>query len=124
MRARASNCLVALTATDCHNTYRRQALFGRPFGLSETLRLTLCGSLWQFLPQMNTNSHEATETPVNPAYEAEVRARCSKWMKAGVAAVAADRELDDADIVREAVLEYLANRGIKKPQPQPEHAAA
>lgn len=75
---------------------------------------------------MNTNSHEANpDTTVNPAYEAEVRARCPKWMKAGVDAVASERVLEGADIVREAVMEYLADRGIKKPQqPQPEQAAA
>lgn len=68
---------------------------------------------------MTTNDSNNTETAGNVVDEkgltAEVRARVPKWMKEGVSALAGDRVLDDADIVREAVVEYLERHDIKKP---------
>jgi len=70
--------------------------------------------MWQCLPQMNTDSHTIQE----PTLDAEVRARVPVWMKDSVRAVASERLLDDADIVREAVAEYLLRRKQVKIQPQ------
>src|SRR5690348_4192281 len=74
-----------------------------------------CGNLWQLLPQMNTKNHNAAQGDVN--LEAELRARVPKWMKEGVHAVANSRVLDDADILREALAEYLQRRNQTKPEP-------
>lgn len=43
----------------------------------------------------------------------ELRARVPKWMKTAVSAVATGRVLDDADVLREAVAEYLDRRKVK-----------
>lgn len=63
---------------------------------------------------MNANAHNTPATaaipPVSKNLDAEVRARVPAWMKNSVDAVAAERLLDGADIVREAVAEYLARR--------------
>lgn len=40
----------------------------------------------------------------------ELRARVPKWMKAAVSKLATHRVLDDADILREAVAEYIERR--------------
>lgn len=64
--------------------------------------------MWQSLPQMNANAHNTPAVSKN--LDAEVRARVPAWMKTSVDAVAAERLLDGADIVREAVAEYLARR--------------
>lgn len=122
-RALISLSFVAFTSTDCHRLAYCQVAFGLLFGHIRKIPVDKRGSLWQLLPQMNTNTH-AAEIVVNPAYEKELRARCPKWMKDAVATVAQDRVLDEADILREALNEYLMARGLKKPQPQPEQVAA
>jgi len=70
---------------------------------------------------MNTNTHTGPTlpAPVSNNKDAEVRARVPQWMKDGVDVVATERLLDGADIVREAIAEYLARR---KPANQSEPA--
>lgn len=43
----------------------------------------------------------------------ELRARCPQWMKDGVQVLAEARLLSEADILREAVTEYLDRRKSK-----------
>lgn len=51
----------------------------------------------------------------------ELRARVPDWMKTGVDSLAGNRVLDAADILREAVAEYLERRNITRPaNPPPE----
>lgn len=58
--------------------------------------------------------------------EASVKTRVTPSMKAELESIAAHRHLDVADIVREAVREYVAKPGVLSPveQPQTERAAA
>jgi len=65
---------------------------------------------------MNTNTHNDAAEDVNDL-SVEVRARVPKWMKNGVGIVVNGRTgLGEADIVREAVEEYLSRRKIKAPR--------
>jgi hypothetical protein len=76
---------------------------------------------------MNTNDHNAPQATVDEtALDAELRARVPGWMKSGVEAVAKPRVLQNPDILREAVAEYLERRGIKPPaaHTQPTEKAA
>jgi histidinol-phosphate/aromatic aminotransferase/cobyric acid decarboxylase-like protein len=50
------------------------------------------------------------ETNGQPELSEELRARVPGWMKTAVTGVANERLLSDADILREAVAEYLERR--------------
>lgn len=59
---------------------------------------------------MHTDTHTPPES--DNSLTDEVRARVPKWMKLGVKTVKEPRLLEEADIVREALAEYLKNRGV------------
>lgn len=51
-----------------------------------------------------------------PDLAEELRARVPNWMKTAVSGMAKERMLSDADVLREAVAEYLDRRGYQKNQ--------
>lgn len=55
----------------------------------------------------------ATNREIEADLTEEIRARVPQWMKEAVAGVATERLLKDADILREAVTEYLDRRNRK-----------
>ena len=59
---------------------------------------------------MNSNTHDQQDAE----QDMELRARCPDWMKGSVKAVAAARLVSEADILREAVAEYLERRKQKQ----------
>lgn len=62
---------------------------------------------------MNTEAKETAGK--DDGLPEELRARVPAWMKDAVQALATDRVLRDADILREAVQEYLERRKVRKP---------
>lgn len=53
----------------------------------------------------------ATEQQIDTELTAEIRARVPQWMKDAIAQLAKERLLDNPDIAREALCEYLERRG-------------